>query len=465
MGLDMSRGMLKLFSTVVILLSLQVSILGNQFDFDIIKKGDDDNNTLLIVGGIQGDEPGGFVAASLIATHYKITKGSVWVVPNLNFYSIIKRNRGSFGDVNRKFSTLSEDDPDYFMVQRIKKYIVDPKVSMVINLHDGSGFYRKKYIDKNRNPYKWGNSSIIDQEYLPNVTKYKNIKKISDSICRHVNKNLIDKEHVFATKNTHTRFKKTKEQNEMSKTLTYFAISNGKAAIGNESSKNLPTHERVYYKLLSIEKLMDEMGIEYERKLSLKPYALKDVIDNDIYITFYNDKIVLPLGKIKHTLRYFPISKDGKLEFRPSNPLMTVLKSKKYYVIYYGNRRVLKIQPDFTEFANIGKDERIKLKLDNYKNISIPFGSVVETKKSFYIYPKNGYRVNVIGYVNKKHRNESGLNISKKAIPKRFAIDKKHKTYRVEFYKNKKFAGMILVKFTNKISVASKYNKKEEESL
>jgi hypothetical protein len=461
----MNHGMLKLFKFIILSLLLSKSVFGSQFDFDLIKKGNDDNNTLLIVGGIQGDEPGGFVAASLIATHYKITKGSVWVVPNLNFYSIIKRNRGSFGDVNRKFANLSKSDPDYYMVQRIKKYIVDPKVSMVVNLHDGAGFYRKKYIDSMHNPRRWGNSSIIDQEFLPNVTKYKNIKKISDNICTHVNKHLLSKEHKFATKNTHTRFKKTKEQNEMSKTLTYYAITNGKAAIGNESSKSLPTHERVYYKLLSIEKLMDEMGIEYKRMFSLRPFKLKDVIDNDIYITFYDDKIVLPLGRIKRTLRYFPISKDGKLDFRPSNPLMTVLKNKKYYTIYYGNRRLLKIQPDFTEFANIDKNEKVRIKLDNHKDVSIPFGSVVEMKKNFYIYPKKNYRVNVIGYVNKKQRNEAGVNISKWNIPKRFAIDEKHETYRVEFYKNKKFAGMILVKFTNKISVASKYRKLNEENL
>jgi len=38
-------------------------------------------NTLLIIGGIQGDEPGGFNAASLIVTHYEIHSGNVWVVP------------------------------------------------------------------------------------------------------------------------------------------------------------------------------------------------------------------------------------------------------------------------------------------------------------------------------------------------------------------------------------------------
>ena len=43
---------------------------------------------VLVVGGIQGDEPGGFSAATLLTTHYTIQKGVLWVVPNLNFPSI-----------------------------------------------------------------------------------------------------------------------------------------------------------------------------------------------------------------------------------------------------------------------------------------------------------------------------------------------------------------------------------------
>jgi len=51
--------------------------------------------TILVVGGVQGDEPGGFSAAALLISHYKITSGAVWVVPNLNFLSIIRCSRAS----------------------------------------------------------------------------------------------------------------------------------------------------------------------------------------------------------------------------------------------------------------------------------------------------------------------------------------------------------------------------------
>ena len=107
----MNHGMLKLYKLLLLVALSTVLSANNHFDFDLIKKGEDDNNTLLVVGGIQGDEPGGFVSASLLATHYEITKGSVWIVPNLNFYSIIKRSRGPYGDMNRKFAHLSKKRP------------------------------------------------------------------------------------------------------------------------------------------------------------------------------------------------------------------------------------------------------------------------------------------------------------------------------------------------------------------
>ncbi len=95
----------------------------------------------------------------------------------------------------------------------------------------------------------------------------------------------------------------------MEKTLTYYAINNGKAAFGNEASKVLPLHERTYYHLLAMEKYMDIMGIEFERQFTLDSMAVKNVIDNDIYISFYDEKIQLPLSKVRNILRYFPVKK------------------------------------------------------------------------------------------------------------------------------------------------------------
>ena len=61
--------------------------------------------TLLIIGGIQGDEPGGFLAADFYAD-FSLEKGNLIVVPRANFPSILKKERQINQDMNRKFIDL-----------------------------------------------------------------------------------------------------------------------------------------------------------------------------------------------------------------------------------------------------------------------------------------------------------------------------------------------------------------------
>ncbi|WP_373036831.1 M99 family carboxypeptidase catalytic domain-containing protein [Sulfurimonas sp.] len=438
MGYGLNRGMLKLYSLFFLLLLPLVSNAQNGFEFNLIQKGKQDKNTLLVVGGIQGDEPGGFLSASLLATHYEITKGSIWIVPNLNFYSIIKRSRGPYGDMNRKFAKLSKQDPEYKTVERIKNYIKDDNVKLIVNLHDGSGYYRKKYEDHMHSPNKWGQCSIVDQANI-DAPVYGNLEEISSKVVKHVNNNLIKSEDIYHVHNTRTK----EGDKEMEKSLTYFAINQGKAAFGNEASKNLPTHKRVYYHLLALEKYMDIMGIEYKRKFTLDPKGVYRAINDDIYISLYNEKIKLPLSQIRDIVKYFPIKKDGVLDFKASNPLLTIIKKDNTYVIQYGNRRLSRLKADYLDIDY--EHRSVKLKIDG-KFQDVKFGSLVDVKESFLVQQSNGYRVNVIGYTNKNKR-ETGVEIKSKEIPKHFSLDRKGTIYRVEYYTQNKFAGMVLIKF------------------
>lgn len=89
---------MKFFLTILFFIT---SIFALELDFSVGENGKslDDNNTVLIFGGIQGDEPGGFHAASLLLSDYNITKGKIIVAPNLAFDSIIKRSRGNNGNL------------------------------------------------------------------------------------------------------------------------------------------------------------------------------------------------------------------------------------------------------------------------------------------------------------------------------------------------------------------------------
>ena len=430
--------MLKLYRVILALVVSSFLSASTIMDFDLIKKGKDDNNTLLIIGGIQGDEPGGFMSASIISTHYEITKGSVWIVPNLNFHSIIERSRGPYGDMNRKFAYLSKKDPEYGTVQRIKSYIRDDRVKLIINLHDGSGFYRPKYVDSLHSPKRWGQCSIIDQSNLK-IPKYGNLQDISLEVVEHVNDNLLKKEDVYHTHNTRT----VEGDKEMEKTLTYYAINHGKAAFGNEASKSLATHRRVYYHLLAIEKYMDIMGIEYKRKFRLSSNGVYNAINNDIYISLYDSKIKLPLSQVRSLLKYFPIKKGSEVDFEASNPLLAIVKKGDTYVIQYGNRRLSKLKADYLDYDNSKTDVKIEVdgELKTYS-----FGSIVDVKKNFLVKGDSNFRVNVIGYATSSKK-ETDVKIKRSQFLKKYSVDKSANIYRVEYYSDKKFAGMVLVKF------------------
>jgi hypothetical protein len=188
--------------------------------------------TALIVGGIQGDEPGGFNAAALIATHYKILSGQVIVVPNLNFPSIVRRSRGVHGDMNRKFDYLKSSDPEWKTIGRIKSMIQDPEVDFILNLHDGSGFYTLDYESPLRHPGRWGQSIIVDQAVMPKSSDrearlFADLVQAADQSALAINNRLLDPTHKVHVKNTRT----AQGNEEMAKTLTFFCPETEQAGI------------------------------------------------------------------------------------------------------------------------------------------------------------------------------------------------------------------------------------------
>lgn len=394
------------------------------------------DNTVLIFGGIQGDEPGGFHAASLLITDYKITKGKVIVVPNLAFDSIIARSRGEFGDLNRKFAELSEDDPDYYTVELIKKIITLPEVKLIINLHDGSGYYSPNYINKDKNPKKWGNSCIIDQEQID--AKYGNLNEIASKACESINNNLLHKLHSYHLKNTNT----ANGDEEMLKSLTYYAITQGKAAYANEASKNLLTHERAYYHLLAIESYLKAAGVEFEREFELNPNAVREVIEKPILIKIEN-RFLLSLQKPREKIKFIPI----KLPFtyKASNELTAIFKNNQDngFSIQYGNRFQTNLYLEKNvEYSDI--IDKLNLVVDD-KEITTNFAKMIEVKNYFLVKKHDKVRINVIGYNAKD--SEDSIKLSLKNMQKQYSIDKAGKIYRVEAYEDNKFIGEILIRF------------------
>ena len=221
---------------------------------------------VLVVGGIQGDEPGGFSAATLLTTHYTVSKGVLLVVPNLIFPSIIKRSRGLHGDMNRKFAKLDDRDPEFGTVRRIQELISHPRVSLVLNLHDSSGYYRPTFEDKLRNPNRWGQSVIIDQEALDGVFMG-SLGNEARQAAESANSKLLSPQHALHVHNTRT----AEGDHEMDRSLSYYAVRQGKAAFGLEASKEFPVEVRAYYHLLMVESFLAQAGVEFTRGVALTP--------------------------------------------------------------------------------------------------------------------------------------------------------------------------------------------------
>jgi hypothetical protein len=425
----------------------------NHIDFTIHKlESNKPGNTILVIGGIQGDEPGGFNAAALLATQYKIKKGSVWVVPNLNFISIIERSRGVFGDLNRKFAKIGKNDPEFDTISKVKRIILDQQVDLVLNLHDGSGFYRPTYVDNIHNPDRWGQSIIIDQQAIEAV-KFGELGEIAKQVRAVVNHYLFREEHAYHVKNTWTKLGDT----EMAKTLTYYAVRNLKPAFGVEVSKNFPTHKRTYYHLKVLETYMDLLGIEYERSFNLSANGVRGAIYNNVKLAFYDNRIFLDVTNARARLGYIPLRKSAEIVYRSSNPLIALVKSDEGFRVFHGNRRITRIYPEYLEYDFSTKGITIQIDGEEKK---VAFGNMLGVQESFMIMPKKGYRVNVIGYHKTGISDESGVMIGHEDIMKRFSVDKSGNIFRVEVYKDDKFSGMVLVNFSgqNENLIASEHS-------
>jgi len=414
-----------------------LSLNAANLHFSLHKMETGKGDTLFIIGGIHGNEPGGYFAPMLFLSHYKIIEGNVWVVPNLNFDSLVQNNRGIYGDMNRKFAVIKKDDKDFQIVEDIKKLMLEQKVGLILNLHDGHGFYRP--IQKNDlfNPKAWGQAFIIDQQALSG-TKYGNLAEIAAKISKKNNVVLQEDVHEFNVKNTETKDK----DEAMRQSLTYFAIKNKKPALAVETSKNiadLPT--KVLYQLKSFEEFMQIMGIKYKRDFELNQKTVAALLKNYGEIEIPPLKIKFPLNDLRPQIKYFPIDAKGVV-YKSQNPLVAAVKSKNGYEIYNGNIKLTSLSTQVYTFDDSLKEADV---LVDGKAQKASIGSHIKAQKSFKITVPDGYRLNIIGYSKKGVDNESGAEVVKTALDKNYSLDKSAKLYRAEVYRGKNFCGMIVV--------------------
>lgn len=234
--------------------------------------------TIMIIGGIQGDEPGGFLSADLYAD-ISLAEGNIIVVPRANFYSIILNKRGPDGDMNRQFG-------DPVTARRHKKIVAILKQLMaesdlLLNLHDGSGFYRPNWESKMANPKRYGQSLIADAaQYKTDAGKVIDLQGMAQKVLERVNPQIENHKYKMLFNNHRTAEQNTAHK-EQRRSATYYALTQCFIpAYGVETSKSLPSTEmKIKHHALVVNEFMRELGIKVENPGSrLEPPELRYLV-------------------------------------------------------------------------------------------------------------------------------------------------------------------------------------------
>jgi len=221
--------------------------------------------TVLIFAGIHGDESGGYLTADRYVG-LRLVRGNLIVVPRLNLYAILtgKRTGLSGGDMNRKFYPSAENkDPDDKIVG-LAKSLMD-QADVILNLHQGYGFYSPTWIDQTRNPIRWGQCNVIDISTfdLPDGRRL-DLEHFAREVAQRINSKLRDKRYHFQVNNTNTFHQKSLHQ-EQKRSLTYYALAwKHKMAFGIEATKNCPLPHSIGYLTLAVNAMLEKAGIRAE---------------------------------------------------------------------------------------------------------------------------------------------------------------------------------------------------------
>ena len=224
-------------------------------------RGHEPGPTMMIIGGIQGNEPGGYLSADLYAD-ISLEIGNLIVVPRANFYAILLNQRGPNGDMNRKFAHQRAYDTETRIVAILKELI--SRSDVLLNLHDGTGFFRPEYIDGLRNPMRFGQSIIADADVYESPKSGKRILlgDIARKICAEVNEHIPEEEYKYRFNNHNTASKNTRHPEQRLSATYYSLINHEIPSFGVESSKEIPSNKiKVRHKTLVINSFMKEFGI------------------------------------------------------------------------------------------------------------------------------------------------------------------------------------------------------------
>ncbi|MFC1812839.1 M14/M99 family metallopeptidase [Thermodesulfobacteriota bacterium] len=437
--------------------------------------------TLLLIGGIQGDEPGAYLSVD----HYadmSLERGNLIVVPRANFQSILLKRRKINEDMNRKFADDHESNYEAKVVSILKKLILES--DCLLNLHDGSGFFSEKWKGPQRNPKKLGQSIIADCEtYVnPKTGQKLALGAMARSVSEQINKGIENADHHF-----HFNNHKTKEDDslhkEQRKSATYFALfKGGVPAFGIETSKSLPLEMKVRHHNLAINAFMEKFGIIPETpginiEHPILDYLVVSVNDSLPVVLKNQQKLSINKGDtvmISHIesnydrglsadITGYGTINDIRKKIRITKPARVIVR-KDYYSCGWIDIAMGGSRGDMTQEASFSKQPHLKSSFllfktringketfaRNNERVKLIKGDTFELVDVFTnTEDSSDLTVNFKGYVGNPKNNtgeDRGYVIhTAKNLWKRYSLHKKGKTYQVIVTNNGDTVGKLFV--------------------
>ncbi len=332
--------------------------------------GKEPGKTIMLIGGIQGDEPGSYMTADLYAdVHLK--KGNLIVVPRANFYSILlNRREGVTGDMNRKFGTTKKKNSKNHLedeIVAILKHLI-AESDCLLNLHEGSGYYSPDWISDIENPKRYGQSLIFDTpEYsIPGTNNTVHLESLAKKVIDAVNPKITNKRYHFKP-NNHDTFSDETLHSEQRKSATYYAVTRANIpAFGVETSKSIKSlEEKINLQKLIVNSFMEQLDIIIDTpgimvdqpKLA---YLLLSINDKPAFAMPNGSKLSLNLGDdvvvtdiianyergLVADIEGVGSANDTHIPFRISGPTRIVVRKDAIQAGW------VDLEPDMTTFVN-----------------------------------------------------------------------------------------------------------------
>ncbi len=202
-----------------------------------VKTGEEAGPTIVVIGGLHGDEPAGYLAARELRK-WNVARGKLVLLPDANRVAIEAKRRFVGRNMNRLFPGKKNGDAIEKLAFEIWELVKQSKPDLVLTLHESRGFHAD-------DPKRYGQTFTYD---FPELTPR------FERVAARVNAGISPPKHQFL-----------QFVDAFPTCPTYVSWRYLKApATSIETAKPLPLSVRIGYQLAGLRGFFAEFGLKWQ---------------------------------------------------------------------------------------------------------------------------------------------------------------------------------------------------------